>query len=394
MRMTILSICCLLATLLCGTGANCSAEEAASRPLILAHYMPWFEARPVSPHWGWHWTMNAFDPEKLENGKPQIAAHFHPLIGPYDSSDERVLEYQLLTMKMAGIDGVIVDWYGLQEFRDYALLHRNTVKLVEQVERVGMKIAICYEDQTIPALVEAGRVQARERVGHASQEIEWMARNWFSKPSYVQLDQRPVLLSFGQTGLTDAEWTACLKSVRQPVSYFSLHHRRQAAIGAFDWPIPQQGIAAAEKFSKESRDWPQSIPVAFPRFVDIYSEAKVGPSYGRVDDRDGQTFRKLFDRALNSKAPIVQIATWNDWGEGTSIEPSHEFGYRDLEVVQAARRRLDSRFAAQPDDLRLPHELLNLRRKASDAGSTRKGDEIAARLAQGQYQAARKLLGQ
>ena len=120
----------------------------------------------------------------------------------------------------------------------------------------------------------------------------------------------------------------------------------------------------------------------------------MGPSYGRVDDRDGQTFRKLFDRALNSKAPIVQIATWNDWGEGTSIEPSHEFGYRDLEVVQAARRRLDSRFAAQPDDLRLPHELLNLRRKASHAGSTRKGDEIAARLAQGQYQAARKLLGQ
>ncbi len=88
----------------------------------------------------------------------------------------------------------------------------------------------------------------------------------------------------------------------------------------------------------------------------------------------------------------MQIATWNDWGEGTSIEPSHEFGYRDLEVVQAARRRLDSRFAAQPDDLRLPNELLKLRRKASDAGSTRTGDEIAARLAQGQFQAARKLL--
>ncbi len=76
MLKTILSICGLLATLLFGSGANCRAEEAASRPLILVHYMPWFEARPVSPHWGWHWTMNAFDPETIENGKPQIAAHF------------------------------------------------------------------------------------------------------------------------------------------------------------------------------------------------------------------------------------------------------------------------------------------------------------------------------
>jgi len=26
---------------------------------------------------------------------------------------------------------------------------------------------------------------------------------------------------------------------------------------------------------------------------------------------------------------MVQIATWNDWGEGTGIEPTAEFGYRD-----------------------------------------------------------------
>ena len=28
--------------------------------------------------------------------------------------------------ELAGIDGVIVDWYGLKRFRDYPLLHRNT----------------------------------------------------------------------------------------------------------------------------------------------------------------------------------------------------------------------------------------------------------------------------
>ena len=56
-----------------------------SRPLVLVHYMPWFEARPARPVWGWHWTMSHFDPEKPVGGKRPIASHFYPLIGPYDS---------------------------------------------------------------------------------------------------------------------------------------------------------------------------------------------------------------------------------------------------------------------------------------------------------------------
>jgi hypothetical protein len=40
------------------------SSESAKKPLILVHYMPWYSARPTSPNWGWHWTMNVFDPEK------------------------------------------------------------------------------------------------------------------------------------------------------------------------------------------------------------------------------------------------------------------------------------------------------------------------------------------
>ena len=52
-------------------------------------------------------------------------------------------------MKLAGIDGVIVDWYGLTDYRDYAVLHRNTTRMLQQCERLKMKFVICYEDQTI-----------------------------------------------------------------------------------------------------------------------------------------------------------------------------------------------------------------------------------------------------
>jgi hypothetical protein len=188
-------------------GGRVQSEElqTAHQPqrLVLAHYMPWFAARPVSQVWGWHWTMNAFDPETMKEGKRQIASQYYPLVGPYDSNDADVLEYHLLLMKLSGIDGVIVDWYGLTDLHDYKILHRNTKHLVEQVTRLGMKFAICYEDQTIPALEKAGRLSAEDRVTHVKRELVWMADNWFKVKSYVRLEGRSVLLSFGQSGLTE-----------------------------------------------------------------------------------------------------------------------------------------------------------------------------------------------
>ena len=61
-----------------------NASKQNAPPLILAHYMPWYTARPFSEHWGWHWTMNHFAPEQETDGQRQIASKYHPLIGPYD----------------------------------------------------------------------------------------------------------------------------------------------------------------------------------------------------------------------------------------------------------------------------------------------------------------------
>ena len=91
-------------------------KQEPVRPRILAHYMPWYEARPVRPRFGWHWTMNTFDPEGPKSDRPTLASHYRPLIGPYDSGDPDVLEYHALLMKLAGIDGVIIDWYGTVDF--------------------------------------------------------------------------------------------------------------------------------------------------------------------------------------------------------------------------------------------------------------------------------------
>src|ERR1700720_4316732 len=215
-----------------------SFHKDHKRPLVLAHYMPWFAAKPVSPDWGWHWTMNKFDPEKRKERKPSIASHYYPLIGPYDSSDPAVLEYHLLLMKLSGIDGVVVDWYGTSDHLDYAMLHRNTSALFKTASNQGMKIAVCFEDQTIGKLVADKKLLVAERVKHARAEIAWLRRNWFAYPAYVRIDGMPVLLSFGSSGLTDREWEEVFPKTEKNPVYLSEHQRRSAASGTFDWPVP------------------------------------------------------------------------------------------------------------------------------------------------------------
>ena len=371
---------CLLLVLFVNSALSKTPDNDPVDKKILVHYMPWFTANANAGSWGWHWTMNAYDPNQGEQGARQIASHFHPSIGPYDSGNPQVLEYHLLLMKLSGIDGVIVDWYGLEDFRDYPILHQNTQQLIEQAERLHLSFAICYEDQTVPALVESGKLAASERVPHVSREIAWLDKNWFHLNGYVKLQGHPLLISFGHEGLSDDEWTKVLSTVKNPLTYLSEHHRRTAASGAFDWPLPKEGTKAQSSFINQSRAWPNAIPVAFPRFVDIYAEAKIHPSWGRIEDNGGKTFESTLARAFESNRPLVQIATWNDWSEGTMIEPSREYGNRDLEIVQSMRRKyVDAQFPYQPDDLRFATRLYELRQKhANDSGMQRKLDQIVS----------------
>ena len=63
--------------------------------------------------------MNYFDPDKVsKNGQQEVASYDYPLITPYDSNDGHTLECHVLLMKFAGIKGVVLDWYGIEDFRD------------------------------------------------------------------------------------------------------------------------------------------------------------------------------------------------------------------------------------------------------------------------------------
>ena len=150
------------------------------------------------------------------------------------------------------------------------------------------------------------------------------------------------------------------------------------------------GMTQVDKFLVESAKWPSLIPAAFPRFDDIYREAGVGEGYPQLPDDSGRTLQTTLQKALNSKAKIIQIATWNDWGEGTEIEPSIEFGYRDLEHMQRVNFNDERRI--KKADLRLPITILELRRAKTGIDAQKTLDAISQQIVGGAIDSARQKL--
>jgi hypothetical protein len=344
----------------------------AAEKTVLVHYMPWYASKPVSGHWGWHWTMDRFKPDKVgANGRRELASHYRPLIGPYDSNDPDVLECQVLLMKFAGINGVIIDWYGTENFRDYATIHRNSVRLIKHLKQAGLKFAICYEDQSVKHMVEGGKIKKAQEVAHAKKEFQWLEQNWFNDPAYMNLKGKPVLLIFGPQYFKKSKWTQVMSGLStQPLLYTLPHLTAQAnANGAFGWPPVDGGKNVtpnawqkylSDLYSRGAQGESVIAPV-FPKFHDIYQQAGVHKSYGYLDDQSGKTFEQTLDLAWKSNSELIQVATWNDYGEGTIIEPTKEFAYRYLESIQR-RFRSDKKFAHTPQDLRLPVMLYQLRK--------------------------------
>jgi hypothetical protein len=343
----------------------------------MAHYMPWYQTPAVSGYWGWHWTMEHSSPSRRdENGRPDIASYTLPLTGPYDSSDDALLEYQVLLMRLSGIDGVIVDWYGTEHFWDYAVLNESTSKLFAYVKEAGLRFAICYEDQTVMHMVDNKHVQTKDVYSHAQDVMRYLQETWFQDDAYLKVLDQPVLFIFGpQYFKSAADWDELFSVLDTPPAFITLDgHTESAALSSYPWPpmwAGKDGVLSQDAlenyltgFYRKAERWDYLVAGAFPGFRDIYKEAGISAEARYLDAREGETFRYTLQMALDQQPDVIQLITWNDYGESTSIEPTEEFGYQYLEIVQETRRATDrAGFAFTADDLRLPLHLFRLRKQ-------------------------------
>jgi hypothetical protein len=321
---------------------------------VYMHYMPWFQT-PASlggtggSDWGWHWKMNTQNPNIVDaSGKRQIASHYYPKIGPYDSSDPDVIEYHLLLMKYAGIDGVMIDWYGAQGTNgDVNSLRVNSENLIRNVDDFGLKFGVVMEDRFWGTLSTA---QANmEYLRHNPNPAQYPNYpGYFENPSYIRrgAGNDPLVMIFGPNNFQQpSQWTQIMAQAGEDVDFLTLEYQMGEAganaDGEFAWPYQDTGTSnhlthLRNFYLNRAPTLQDAAGVAYPGFYDFYAQGGAGSGYFYIPENNGQTLADTLSyyNTFKNVLDMLQLATFNDFGEGTMFEPTVETGFEYLKQIQ------------------------------------------------------------
>ena len=318
-----------------------AADASAERPPAYFHYMPWFETPDTNDgnRWGYHWTLENQNPDVVDRlGRRQIASHYYPKIGPYATGDDNVLEYHMLLMKLSGVEGIFLDWYGVQGSNgDVGSLLRDSNKVFDAAGRFGLDVAVVLEDRF-----------ARDDDDIVA-NVAFLRDNYFNQGHYLRVGtgNEPLLMNFGPASPgSPGRWPEILNTAGEPVEFLPLWFQSDAAgtaaDGEFAWiredPGQDNHLAKLQWYlDVVAGDIDRTIGSAYVGFDDFYVEGGVGDIIDfDIPYEDGQTLRQtlLLNEIFADNVDAVQLATFNDFGEGTMFEPTLERGYDSLAEVQ------------------------------------------------------------
>ena len=104
-------------------------------------------------------------------------------------------------------------------------------------------------------------------------------------------------------------------------------------------------------FGSSPQNWPYICTEL--KSSGLSCELSVGPGYNDVKIRpwnsvntkerlDGGYLKDMWTRATDAKADAISITSYNEWGEGTQIEPSIEYGTKYLDIVREMTKSSDN----------------------------------------------------
>ncbi|WP_281989517.1 glycoside hydrolase family 71/99-like protein [Aquimarina aggregata] len=336
---------------------------------VYVHYMPWFQSKDFDGYWGQHWTMTNQNPDvKDENGNSQIASYYYPLIGPYSSCDPDLQEYHFLMMKLSGVDGVIFDWYGSRDLKDYGLIKKSTETFIDILEDLGMDFSIMYEDRV--AKQAAQESLSKDIVQAVKEDFSYINKEYFSSPQYMKHNDKNMLFIFGPSHLTTQnEWNQVFNILPEDnrPDFLTLWGSKDNvglnATGEFLWVDKDHLLAHDYYYNTYESTNKITVGSSYPGFKSFYTEGgwTEGINDWVIKPNQGHTFVETLNYTHHERSDFIQIITWNDFGEGTMIEPTQEFGFTYLQVLQQY-----TGVTFTPDDLQIALDLYKTRKKHKD----------------------------
>lgn len=294
------------------TSISLEGNKPPHTPKIGTFYYPWYgkcrQWKSEGHNAPAKWASN-FLPD-LESS----ASSFNPSMRLYDSNNVTIIKKQLALMKQAGIQFAISSWWGQHSYEDLAF--NNIIKNVMRVAdnpHPELKWTIYHEwegfsDPTDEFLLS---------------DLEYIKRKYASSPSYLKIDGRPVIFVYNAAhAYSDAIYD------------FERWKHARAQSGFFV-------VMKAEPLSKgadpcEMDGWHQYNPaLRYDQLGNYY--ASVSPGYWKWHEaprllRNITEFESAVFKLASANVQFKLIQTWNEWGEGTGVEPAQEIVHNDTEL--------------------------------------------------------------
>jgi hypothetical protein len=288
----------------------------------------------------------------------------------------------------------MIDWYGTYDVYDYKDNFEGANALINKIEEVGLKFAIVYEDRSVEAVVNNNL--ASTAIEAAKNDFNYIQSAYFSKSSYLYVDEKPLAMVFTPVFIENGSaWSQIFEDLSPKPHLLSLWEQKNdlgaVGTGEYSWVYNGNNNHATllQNFYNRINRLELGIGSAYPGFNDFYEEGGYGNIIGwDIPHNDTQTLKQTLDLAKTNTVKHLQLVTWNDFGEGTMIEPTEEFGYAMLEEVQAF-----SGVSYSADDLALVKELYTKRKLyASEQQIQLKLDQVFYYIVSLQIEEAKNLL--
>jgi glycoprotein endo-alpha-1,2-mannosidase len=296
----------------------------------VAFYYPWY-GNPATDgryaNWN-HGVAVRNEPPRSYPGGDDLGANFYPALGSYSVNDPATLETHMRQLRRAGVGVLCASWWGRDTFTDRAL-----PGLFNAAAAAGLRVNFHLEP--FP-----GRNAATTRAA-----IGYLLDRFGASPALHRLPRhgnRPMFFVYDSYLTPGAEWATVLgpdgaQTLRGTaadavvlglwVKENEASFMREGGFDGFYTYFATDGFT----YGSTIRNWPRLaawaqangklfVPCVAPGYIDT----RIRPWNGaNTRDREaGAYYDRMWAAALGVQPELVGITSFNEWHEGTQIEPA------------------------------------------------------------------------
>ncbi len=271
-----------------------------------------------------HYLDSTWDNAGNYPGGDDIGANFYPELGCYSSNDPEIITRHMKQIKDAGIGVIAFSWWGKNSYTD-----KSVSTYLDIANQFQLKLTFHIEP-------------VYKTIDQFQQIVEYISSEYGNHPAFFRHKGKPFYYIYDSGKVKYPEWNKLLSpdgelSIRNtPLDATFIGHWERERDGGFILKSGFDGFYtyyASEGFmyGSTTSNWPLLaefskqhnllfIPCPGPGYLDT----RIRPWNGKnTEDRNnGEYYEKMFRNAAVVDPDYIAITSFNEWHEGTQIEPA------------------------------------------------------------------------